>query len=64
VELALWPTAYRWRAGHRIRLQIAGGAHPRYARNLGGGDALGTATRLVPVDHEVVAGVLRLVEPA
>jgi hypothetical protein len=63
IHIELWPTAYRFRRGHRIRLQIAGGAHPRYARNLGAGEALGTATRLVPVDHEVAGGVLRLVEP-
>jgi hypothetical protein len=63
IDIELWPTAYRWRAGHRLRLQIAGGAHPRYARNPGTGDALGAATRLVAVDHEVAGGVLRLLEP-
>lgn len=28
-------TAYRFRAGHRIRVQVSSGAHPRFARNLG-----------------------------
>ena len=37
--------AHRFRAGHRIRLQVSGGAHPRYARNLGTGEPLGEATR-------------------
>jgi uncharacterized protein len=31
----MWPTAYRMRRGHRIRVQVAGGAFPRYARNPG-----------------------------
>lgn len=53
VDVRLWPTAYRWRAGHRIRVQIAGGAHPRYARNTGTGEPLATASTLVAVDHEV-----------
>lgn len=31
----MWPTAYRMRRGHRVRVQVAGGAFPRYARNPG-----------------------------
>jgi putative CocE/NonD family hydrolase len=62
IEIALWPTAYRWRAGHRIRLQVAGGAHPRYARNTGTGEPLGSGTRLQAVDHEFLGGTLRLHE--
>ncbi len=41
----LLPTAHRFRPGHRIRLQISSGAHPRYARNPGSGEPLATATR-------------------
>ena len=62
VDVTLWPTAYRWLAGHRIRLQVAGGAHPRYSRNPGTGEPLGSATRLVAVEHEVLDVVLRMVE--
>jgi uncharacterized protein len=29
------PCGYRFNAGHCVRLQISGGAHPRFARNLG-----------------------------
>jgi hypothetical protein len=29
VETTLPDTAHRFRAGHRIRLQVSGGAHPR-----------------------------------
>jgi putative CocE/NonD family hydrolase len=47
----LWPTAYRFKSGHRIRLQVSSGAHPRYARNPGSGEPLATATKLVPADQ-------------
>jgi uncharacterized protein len=48
VRLELWPSAHRFAAGHRLRLQISGGAHPRYARNLGTGEPLATGTALRP----------------
>ena len=35
VQVELFPTAYRIRAGHRLRLVVSGGAFPRYAINLG-----------------------------
>jgi uncharacterized protein len=47
-------TGYRFRAGHRLRLQVSGGAHPRFARNTGTGEPPATATRLAAVDLEVV----------
>jgi uncharacterized protein len=53
VEIALDPTVHRFNAGHRIRLQISGGAFPRFARNPGTGEAPGTATALKPVAHTV-----------
>jgi hypothetical protein len=43
VDLALYPTAYRIRAGHRLRVQVSGGAFPRYARNHGTGEPFGAA---------------------
>jgi uncharacterized protein len=46
VRVALWPTAQRFRRGHRIRVQVSSGAHPRFARNLGTGEPLATATTL------------------
>ena len=49
-------TAHRLGAGHRLRAQISGGAHPRFARNLGTGKPLATGTRLVPVDIEIGHG--------
>lgn len=49
-------TAHRFGAGHWLRVQISGGAHPRFARNTGTGEPLPTATRLVPVDIEIGHG--------
>jgi putative CocE/NonD family hydrolase len=45
VDVELYPTAYRVQAGHRIRLQISGGAFPRFARNFGTSEPFGAATR-------------------
>jgi uncharacterized protein len=53
VEVELWPVAYRFAAGSRIRVQVAGGAHPRYSRNPGTGEPLATATKLLVADNEV-----------
>jgi uncharacterized protein len=46
-------TAHRLAAGHRLRVQISGGAHPRFLRNTGTGEPPATASRLVPVDIEI-----------
>ena len=54
ITVPMSSTAYRFRAGHRIRLQVSGGAHPRYARNTGTADPQATATRLVPADIEIL----------
>jgi hypothetical protein len=43
VEIELFPTAYRVRAGHRLRLQVCGGSFPRYARNFGTAEPFGAA---------------------
>ncbi|MEV4702241.1 CocE/NonD family hydrolase [Actinoplanes sp. NPDC049316] len=47
VHIPLDAAGHRFAAGHRIRLQVSGGAHPRFARNYGTGEPLATATRLV-----------------
>jgi len=53
VRVDLWPTAHRFARGHRVRLQVSGGAHPRFARNPGTGEPLGTGTRLAASDRTV-----------
>jgi putative CocE/NonD family hydrolase len=55
VEVDLWPTAYRFAAGNRLRVQISGGAHPRFARNPGTGAPLGAAGPLRSSVREVFA---------
>jgi uncharacterized protein len=44
VDVELFPTAYRMQAGHRLRVQVCGGAFPRYARNFGTGEPFGVAS--------------------
>ncbi len=56
ITVGMSATAYRFRAGHRIRLTVSGGAHPRFARNTGSGEPPATATRLVPVDVRIRLG--------
>ncbi|QDZ11122.1 CocE/NonD family hydrolase [Devosia ginsengisoli] len=53
LSFPLHATAHSFRAGHRLRLLIASGAHPRYARNLGTDEPVGTATVMVVNDVEV-----------
>jgi putative CocE/NonD family hydrolase len=56
VEVRLWPAAHVFRRGHRIRVQVSGGAHPRFVRNLGGVDPLATAVTMHIADQEVWHG--------
>ena len=53
VSFPLWPAAHRFGRGHRIRVQVSSGAHPRYARNTGTGEPLVSATTLVAAGQEV-----------
>ena len=64
-EVELWPAAHRFRAGHRLRVQVSGGAHPRYPRNPGTGEPRGSAVELRAGQREIMHGptypsVLRL----
>ena len=53
VEVPLDPTAYRFRRGHRLRVQVAGGAFPRFARNHGTGEPVAAAVGGKPNRFEV-----------
>ena len=66
VRIEMDAVAHRFRAGSRIRVLIAGGSHPRFARNLGTGEPLGTGSTLAPATHTVHLGdgASRLVLPA
>jgi uncharacterized protein len=53
VEVELYPTAYQIQAGHRIRVQVSGGAFPRFARNFGTAEPFGTAITAVRCQFEI-----------
>ena len=53
ITVDLWPTAHCFQRGHRLRVQVSSGAHPRYARNSGSGEPLATATTLVAAEQAV-----------
>ncbi|MEU0075802.1 CocE/NonD family hydrolase [Streptomyces sp. NPDC006332] len=58
-------TAHRFAAGHRMRWQISGGAHPRYARNPGTGEPSVDAKTFTPIRTTLHAGsVLMLPQSA
>jgi uncharacterized protein len=56
VRLPLDALAHRFAPGNRLRLQISGGAHPRYARNLGTNGAPATSTGLAPSARKIFHG--------
>jgi putative CocE/NonD family hydrolase len=53
LALALDPCFHRLLPGHRLRLQIAGGAFPRYARNLGTAGTPAEGRTLKPSRHDI-----------
>jgi hypothetical protein len=55
ITVPMSSAAHRFGAGHRVRLQLSGGAHPRFARNTGTGEPIATATAasLVAVDIDI-----------
>jgi len=63
VALGLAPCAYRIPAGHRVRLQVSGGAHPRFARNLGVAGAQCTSTDMRPSVHTIILDDSRITIP-
>jgi putative CocE/NonD family hydrolase len=59
VDVELFPTAYRVLGGHRLRVQVSGGAFPRYARNFGTGQSFGTGRSGKRCRFEVFADARR-----
>ena len=53
ITVEMWPTAYRFKQGNRIRLQVASGAHPRFSRNLGSGEPIRSALTFNIAEQEV-----------
>ena len=56
IRLQLDAMAHRFNPGTRVRLQISGGAHPRYARNLGTDEDPATSVHLVPSHRTICHG--------
>ncbi|MGV0992872.1 MAG: CocE/NonD family hydrolase [Mycobacterium sp.] len=56
IRLQLDATAHRFSPGSRIRVMIAGGSHPRFARNLGTGEPAVSGHRMVASTHTVRLG--------
>lgn len=64
IRIELDPVAHRFASGSRIRLLVAGGSHPRFARNLGTGEPLISGERMAPSTRRVRYGrASRLVLP-
>ena len=53
LKIDLWPTAYCFRVGHRIRVQVSSGAFPRFVRNLGTSEPLATATTMKVAEQSI-----------
>lgn len=56
LRLELDDVAYRFRAGSRIRVLVAGGSHPRFARNLGTGEPVISGRSMRSATHEIHHG--------
>jgi putative CocE/NonD family hydrolase len=53
VRIDMWATGHRFRQGHRLRLQVSSGAHPRWSRNLGTGEAPATGIRTAIAEQTI-----------
>jgi putative CocE/NonD family hydrolase len=53
IEIDMWATAHRFQRGHQLRLQVSSGAHPRWSRNLGTGEALATSIQTA-IAHQTI----------
>jgi predicted acyl esterase len=56
IRIRLEALAHRFTPGTRIRLQVSGGAHPRFARNLGTDEDPATGCSLAPSRRTILHG--------
>jgi uncharacterized protein len=56
IEVTLWPTAHRFQKGHRLRIQVASGAYPRWAINPGTIEPLAATTPRLPQRQNIFHG--------
>jgi putative CocE/NonD family hydrolase len=52
-DLDLWNTCQTYKKGHRIRLEVASSAFPKYDRNLNTGEALGKTSEMKIADQKI-----------
>ena len=52
-EIALWDTSRLLAAGHRIRLEVASSAFPKFDRNLQTGGPLATSTEMAVAENRI-----------
>ena len=52
-EIDCWNTAQLFRAGHRIAVQIASSAFPKYDRNLNTGESLTGSARIERAEQRI-----------
>lgn len=53
IDIDMWATAYHFRRGHSIRLQVSSGAHPRWNRNLGTEEPIAVAKAMLPSEQTI-----------
>ena len=53
IEIHLFPTANRFRAGHRVRLEISSSNYPRFDPNPNTGEPLGRHTRMETAENVI-----------
>ncbi len=63
VRISLLGAAHIFGPGHRLRLQVSGGAHPRFARNPGTGQVEAPARDLVATAYQIDLGASALLLP-
>jgi predicted acyl esterase len=52
-DIEVWPTANRFKSGHRIRLEISSSSFPAYDRNPNTGEAFGTSANTQVADQVI-----------
>lgn len=53
LEIDMRAVAHRFNPGHRVRIIVASGSHPRWSRNTGSGEPLAHATTLCTADQTI-----------
>jgi putative CocE/NonD family hydrolase len=53
LAIEMYPTAYRFKRNHRLRVQVSSGSFPHYIRNYGTGEPIATATQM-KIAHQTI----------